>query len=112
MKNRLVPLIMIIGGLLLLAGAIYLVVSANNPPAQPNIPYPEIKRVSLSDARKAYDSCLLMFGMLILLLPVTFQGQSIFPKISSFPIWKNLHPLVGLLPTALDHLKKPAPVRR
>ena len=56
MKNRLFPLIMIIGGLLLLAGAIYLVVSANNPPAQSNIPYPEIKRVSLSDARKAYDS--------------------------------------------------------
>jgi 3-mercaptopyruvate sulfurtransferase SseA len=56
MKNRLAPLIMIIGGLLLLAGAIYLVISTKNLNAQSNIPNPEIKRVSLSDARKAYDS--------------------------------------------------------
>ena len=56
MNKRLAALIVIILGLLLLAGAIYLVVSTNNLPAQSNIPYSEIKRVSLSDARKAFDS--------------------------------------------------------
>ena len=56
MKNKLAPLIVIIGGLLLLAGAIYLVISAKNLNAQSNIPNPEIRRVSLSDARKAFDA--------------------------------------------------------
>ena len=61
MRNRLAPLLVILGGLLLLAGAIFLVISANRLDSQSNLPYPEIKRVSLKDARKALDASSAIF---------------------------------------------------
>ncbi len=56
MRNRLAPLLVIFGGLLLLAGAVFLSLSARQLEAQSNLPYPEIKRVSLKDARQALEA--------------------------------------------------------
>ena len=65
-RGRLVPILLIlIGGLLLLGAAAWFFflggqeqAAPTNPPTAPqaDIPYPEVPRVSLEDAKAAYDS--------------------------------------------------------
>ncbi len=61
MRNRLAPLLVMLGGLLLLAGAIALLIASRGLNDQSNIPYPEIKRVALTDAFKALNSSSAIF---------------------------------------------------
>lgn len=61
MKNRLGAILVILSGALLLAGAVYLMISATNLETQSQLPYPEIKRVSLKDAFTAYNQSTAIF---------------------------------------------------
>jgi 3-mercaptopyruvate sulfurtransferase SseA len=61
-KKKQFPILLLIGGGLALIAAALILMSQNNAPAAPtqapaaNIPYPEIERVSLEDAKTALDS--------------------------------------------------------
>jgi len=61
MRNRLAPLLVMLGGLLLLAGAIALLIASRGLNDQSNIPYPEITSVALTDAFKALNSSSAIF---------------------------------------------------
>lgn len=51
------PIIMIGLGLIIIISTVTLLLTNNQPkPAQTSIPYPEIQRISISAAKKAYDN--------------------------------------------------------
>ena len=65
-RQSLLPILMVIAGAILILGAVaWLVMSSRQaqartkdipgPVASPRIPYPDIKRVSLADAKTAFD---------------------------------------------------------
>ncbi len=54
--------VVLVGGLMLIVAVVVLVVQAQQPEQSsaanqnPNIPYPEVERISLQDAKAAYDA--------------------------------------------------------
>jgi 3-mercaptopyruvate sulfurtransferase SseA len=119
--NKRSPLLLFIGGGIVLLDRCAILLANQNATLQPprpigeDIPYPEIQRVSLADAKAALDS-----GSAVLLdvrSAEAFAGQRIagsvnIPQAKSQPATKNLTRMRGSSPTAPDQPKNRAPVRR
>ena len=113
--------VILIGGLMLVVAVVVLVIQAQQPAqsavATQNsfVPYPEVERVTIQDAKAAYDAGTAVFVECV-------EMSCITPVISQVPypllILKWIHalqssiPMPGLFFTVPDRLKNPAPVRR